>query len=509
MAHSKEEQDLSGEGVAPPSQLYSFHRRVEVEELLSHDDARLLDKHAACSVLDVSRRSPVGNPFATEWAKPELVLRAYDDLLSITLWLGLQGCTARAEGLPLSIAKRHGLQLSKATGFSVSAAWDYISRLAEACGPLRVVGCAGSAAQSNEAGRRPADCAYGAVMWLKERRKMGSSVPVGMAGAAGSWPLWDIFAKWPRQVAAELAEFKWPLTSGQEVAALLDKTNAAPKTLVAFEFTGAVRDAYARHWKYTKVALSVDIRDTLTPGPHAKMDVREVIDMARWEEAYLHPPCTHQVLSDTRAAKCKMLDGRAYWGVALFIRSWCVKADRVLLEQPPTIIPDFYLSPTQVVRPCDVGDKDGKQFHLYERGSRLPLPRNPAAIGTSGHKRLRDFEDADARDRWRSSWARFPQGCVQLLWQLWRRGPHQPGTWTMQRKLSGLLAPGMTQVCLYRPTMHHPMPDQPTPTTGPISQCEVEAMGGAFRASFQPHGAGEAWRATPHIMVRHPLTSRE
>lgn len=129
----------------------------------------------------------------------------------------------------------------------------------------------------------------------------------------------------------------------------------------------------------------------------------------------LHPPCTHQVLSDVRATKAKQGDGRAFWGIALFIHAWCVRADRVVVEQPPTLIPDFYISPKQRLRPCDVGDGDSKQIHLFERGGRLLIPRISGAQGTSGHKRLRDFHDSDDRDRWRSSWARFPKLCAALV----------------------------------------------------------------------------------------------
>lgn len=43
------------------------------------------------------------------------------------------------------------------------------------------------------------------------------------------------------------------------------------------------------------------------------------------------------------------------------------------------------------------------------------MQRDPLATGTSGHKRLRDFSGADERDRWRSSWARFPKLCQAVV----------------------------------------------------------------------------------------------
>ncbi|KAL3902638.1 MAG: hypothetical protein SGPRY_011984 [Prymnesium sp.] len=84
------------------------------------------------------------------------------------------------------------------------------------------------------------------------------------------------------------------------------------------------------------------------------------------------------------------VDGRSYWGIAFFIYCWCVDADRVFVEQPATIIPDFYLHPSQCVKPCEVSDSDGKNFCFYKRG-RLLLHR--------------DVVD------WRSSWTRFPNLC--------------------------------------------------------------------------------------------------
>lgn len=141
----------------------------------------------------------------------------------------------------------------------------------------------------------------------------------------------------------------------------------------------------------------------------ACLDLRMVLMLQRWEDAILHPPCVHQMPADTVALPFKQKDGRAFWGIAFFIYCWCVDAQRVLVEQPPTIIPDFYLHPTQQVRALDLGDDDSKPFHFFERG-RLPLVA-AAVPGTDRdpRKRLRDFPDSEARDRWRSSWARLPR----------------------------------------------------------------------------------------------------
>lgn len=73
--------------------------------------------------------------------------------------------------------------------------------------------------------------------------------------------------------------------------------------------------------------ISVDVRSSLVPGSHIQMDVREVLGARRWEEAYLHLPCTHQVRSNAAALSQKLYDGRTLLGIAMFIYSLCVEAD--------------------------------------------------------------------------------------------------------------------------------------------------------------------------------------
>ena len=244
----------------------------------------------------------------------------------------------------------------------------------------------------------------GAVAWLVER----TTPTIGPTWAlmAGDWPVSDIFSQHPPLVARELASFSWPLTTVEEFVHLVQSPHASPSAIIGCEFTAAVRDNLMR--RQPIVAISVDLRPSLVPGPHALLDVRKVALLKVWGDAYFFPMCTHHTNSDTTAADAKYSDGRAFWGIAFFIFCWCVPAVRLMLEQPDTIIPNFYIQPSQRLRPCDVGDPDSKPINLYVRG-RGPvqlLPRPVPAV--SGHKRLRDFNDAEARDRWRSSWARFP-----------------------------------------------------------------------------------------------------
>merc|ERR1711965_819956 len=78
-----------------------------------------------------------------------------------------------------------------------------------------------------------------------------------------------------------------------------------------------------------------------------------------------------------------------------------------MIEQPDTVIPDFFIQPTQRFGTSQLGDVDDKTINLFER-CRMRLLMTQARGGVSKHGLLSDFADSDARDRWRSSWERFP-----------------------------------------------------------------------------------------------------
>jgi hypothetical protein len=68
------------------------------------------------------------------------------------------------------------------------------------------------------------------------------------------------------------------------------------RVLVACEFSGTVRDAFLAKGHD---AMSCDLLDTETPGPHYKGDVRDLLDQS-WDLMIAHPPCTHLAVSGAR-----------------------------------------------------------------------------------------------------------------------------------------------------------------------------------------------------------------
>ena len=92
------------------------------------------------------------------------------------------------------------------------------------------------------------------------------------------------------------------------------------------------------------IVLSVDTRESTDRGLHFCGRLQDVLECEHeWELAFLWPPCTHQTLSDTRSQPFKLMDGRSFWGIAFFIHALTrVRARVVVVEQPDTIIPDYY-----------------------------------------------------------------------------------------------------------------------------------------------------------------------
>ena len=233
----------------------------------------------------------------------------------------------------------------------------------------------------------------------------------------GDWSRADIYAQWPKLIADELSSFVWPIEDVVELDRLFACDHAQPLSVCGGEFTAACRAENER--QHREVTLSVDRRRSLVPGVHACLDMRLVLHRKHWRRAYLFPPCTHQTLSDTIGRPFKEQDGRMFFYILFVLWCYCTPALMLLTEQPRTRIPDFFINPTQTINTSEMGDDDNKVVCLYERG-RARLRTVAAAGGTSGHGRLYDYPNAEERDRWRSSWRRFPrfvQGVVAAAHQ--------------------------------------------------------------------------------------------
>lgn len=139
------------------------------------------------------------------------------------------------------------------------------------------------------------------------------------------------------------------------------------KILVACEFSGIVREAFASKGHD---AWSCDLLPTEIPGQHIQGDVREVLDDG-WDMIIAHPDCTRLANSGVR-----WLHERNLWDdleeacrfFKLFLDHPC---DRVVIENP---IPHKYALEKigkkydQIVQPWQFGHGETKATCLWLKG---------------------------------------------------------------------------------------------------------------------------------------------
>lgn len=131
------------------------------------------------------------------------------------------------------------------------------------------------------------------------------------------------------------------------------------KVLVACEYSGVVRDAFLR---LGHEAMSCDLLQTETSGPHYLGDVRDIID-GGWDLMIAHPPCTHLAVSGARWFK----DKREEQALALDFVRFLIDAPipRIALENPVSIISSKIRKPDQIIQPWQFGHGETKATCLW------------------------------------------------------------------------------------------------------------------------------------------------
>lgn len=139
------------------------------------------------------------------------------------------------------------------------------------------------------------------------------------------------------------------------------------KILVACEFSGVVRDAFAARGHD---AWSCDLLPTERPGQHIQGDVLDILGDG-WDMMIAHPPCTHLAVSGARYFAEKRADGRQQAAVDFFMRLVNAPIERVAVENPVCIMSTLYRKPDQIIQPYQFGHPESKKTCLWLRG--LPM----------------------------------------------------------------------------------------------------------------------------------------
>jgi hypothetical protein len=177
------------------------------------------------------------------------------------------------------------------------------------------------------------------------------------------------------------------------------------RVLVGCEFSGTVRDAFARRgWD----AWSCDLLPTEAPGQHIQGDVLEVLGDG-WDMAIFHPPCTF--LTSSGLHWNKRVPGREQktQESLAFVRALLnAPIHRIALENPIGRIGTAIRRADQIIQPHQFGHDASKATCLWLKN--LPRLRPTSQVApriVSGKPRWGNQTDsgqnklAPSEDRWK------------------------------------------------------------------------------------------------------------
>jgi len=143
------------------------------------------------------------------------------------------------------------------------------------------------------------------------------------------------------------------------------------RVLVACEFSGTVRDAFAAKGHE---AWSCDLLPSEKPGNHWQGDVMELLAHSNdhWDLMIAHPPCTHLAVSGARWFKDKTEEQAQ----ALKFFDILLNADipMICLENPVSIAATKIRPPDQTIQPWMFGHGETKATCLWLRGLPKLIP---------------------------------------------------------------------------------------------------------------------------------------
>ena len=139
------------------------------------------------------------------------------------------------------------------------------------------------------------------------------------------------------------------------------------RVLIACEFSGIVRDAFAAKGHD---AWSCDLLPTERPGNHIQGDVLEILD-DNWDMMIAHPPCTYLSYAGIRWWNDKGRVFKRLEALGFFAKLWEAPIDKICIENPRGCASPTIAKYTQQINPYYFGDEATKPTWLWLKN--LPL----------------------------------------------------------------------------------------------------------------------------------------
>ncbi len=181
------------------------------------------------------------------------------------------------------------------------------------------------------------------------------------------------------------------------------------RVLVACEFSGTVRDAFAA---LGHDAWSCDLLPSETPGKHYVGDALSLLGLG-WDMMIAHPPCTHLAVSGARWWKDKHQE--QLLGIAFAAVLFAAPIPRIAMENPISILSSRIRKPDQIIQPWQFGHGETKATCLWLKG--LPLLR-PTQVVDGREARVHRMSPGP--NRWEERSRTFP-GIAAAMADQWGR----------------------------------------------------------------------------------------
>ena len=192
------------------------------------------------------------------------------------------------------------------------------------------------------------------------------------------------------------------------------------KLLVACEFSGTVREAFAKKgWD----AWSCDLLPTEIPSDkHIQGDCLEAIASQKWDLIIGHPPCTFLTVSNSKNWAKLQANGKQQAAIDFVLSIWDAECPRICIENPVGALSTRSRmgKPTQYVQPYEFGHPEQKKTGLWLKG--LPKLVGTKFIDVSGLPK-KDVQRLHylppSKDRWklRSKTYQGIADCMASTWQ--------------------------------------------------------------------------------------------
>ena len=180
------------------------------------------------------------------------------------------------------------------------------------------------------------------------------------------------------------------------------------KVLIACEFSGIVREAFADRGHN---AVSCDfLPSEITSGSHYRGDVRHILNN-NWDLMIAHPPCTYLSVSGARWFKERREEQREALEFVKLLLNAPIK--KIALENPIGVISTKIRKPDQIIQPWQFGHGETKATCLWLKN--LP-PLKPTNI-VSG-RQARVHKETPSPDRWKNR-SRFYVGIAEAMAEQW------------------------------------------------------------------------------------------